>query len=364
MSFKQNDTNTSITPANYEEFFILYMDNELSKEQMGMVDEFLKANPDLLAEFDMLASLKLPVEDLSFNKEELLAENMKRSLVDEELFLYLDNELPADRKQLMERRLASDKAYQAQHQLLLQTRLDPAEIISYPDKKELYRRTERRVIAFRPWMRVAAAAVIIAASGIVYFANTPSGPSSVQPTIAQTKKTTAPEKKPAASKEMVPESLAEQEVASASREEKHPGRETGKEQKKKTEQDNQPLIAKALQEPPEEIMVIPGERVPVKKTSVDAIALADPSELKPDPRAIASLVPNKVFINNGAVTNTSSERNINIQPAEPNGSVADRKGSVKGFLRKATRLIEKRTGFDPTNDNGELLVGIVAVKLK
>jgi hypothetical protein len=41
-----------------------------------------------------------------------------------------------------------------------------------------------------------------------------------------------------------------------------------------------------------------------------------------------------------------------------------KKGSVKGFLRKATRLIEKRTGFDPTNENGELLLGVVAVKLK
>jgi hypothetical protein len=55
------------------------------------------------------------------------------------------------------------------------------------------------------------------------------------------------------------------------------------------------------------------------------------------------------------------------RPAEDEVAVADnneKRGSVKGFLRKATRLIERRTGINPTNDDEELLIGAMAIKLK
>ena len=55
--------------GNYEEFFILYMDNELNEEQVKMVDEFLAAHPDLKAEFEILMSTKLPMEEFSFDKK-------------------------------------------------------------------------------------------------------------------------------------------------------------------------------------------------------------------------------------------------------------------------------------------------------
>jgi hypothetical protein len=42
----------------------------------------------------------------------------------------------------------------------------------------------------------------------------------------------------------------------------------------------------------------------------------------------------------------------------------NKRGSVKGFLRKATRFIERRTGVATTNENDELLIGAVAIKLK
>lgn len=42
---------------------------------------------------------------------------------------------------------------------------------------------------------------------------------------------------------------------------------------------------------------------------------------------------------------------------------ADKKGSIRGFLRKASRFIERRTGINPVNDDKELYVGVVAIKL-
>mgnify|MGYP003579474647 CR=1 FL=1 len=68
---------------------------------------------------------------------------------------------------------------------------------------------------------------------------------------------------------------------------------------------------------------------------------------------------NELF-NNLSVTPTLEERKTDGGQSIAN---SDSKGSVKGFLRKATRMIEKRTGIDATTD-GDLLIGVVAVKLK
>ncbi|RYZ17243.1 MAG: hypothetical protein EOO16_24515 [Chitinophagaceae bacterium] len=41
-----------------------------------------------------------------------------------------------------------------------------------------------------------------------------------------------------------------------------------------------------------------------------------------------------------------------------------RQNSVRGFLRKASRFIEKRTGIKTTNEDNQLVVGGVAINLK
>jgi hypothetical protein len=170
MSFNNHDTNNHINLGNYEEFFILYMDNELTAEQMEMVDYFLSAHPDLQSEFELLMSTRLTPETFSISKEDLMADSMKIELIDEDLLLYLDKELSPEQSRVVELELASNPSYKAQHTLLLTAQLDTAETISYPNKEELYHRTERRIVAFRPWMRVAAAAILLlSVSGVVYF---------------------------------------------------------------------------------------------------------------------------------------------------------------------------------------------------
>ena len=41
----------------------------------------------------------------------------------------------------------------------------------------------------------------------------------------------------------------------------------------------------------------------------------------------------------------------------------EKKSTLKGFLRKATRFIERRTNISTTNENDELLIGAVSLKL-
>jgi hypothetical protein len=345
MSFEPNDNMNTIHLGNYEEFFVLYMDNELSDEQVKMVDEFLAANPDLKNEFEILMITKLPLEEFSFDKKDLLAENMKLTSVGEELLLYIDNELPADKKKTVELEIASNKDYQLQHQLLLQTKLDPSEKIEYPNKKELYRRTER-VIA----MRVAAAVVIIAVGGVLYFSNN-FKTSTVQPPVAKIQTNSVP-KQQAPTQEISPVNIpnnTDQETpvadASSKKENQQPEKKIEIKQEKTNEQ---PLIA-ASETPQKEDPIQRNRTTDVMFDSDKTIALVEPN----------------VSVNKVDVTSSLANR-INNSSGDDGKLLAsnDRKGSVKGFLRKATRMIEKRTGIDPTNENGQLLIGAVAINLK
>ena len=87
-----------INRSNYEEFFLLYVDNELSAEQRSEVEAFLILHPDLQDELDMLMGTQLNPETFSFNKSALFADKMKQNSMEESLLLYMDDELPEIKK--------------------------------------------------------------------------------------------------------------------------------------------------------------------------------------------------------------------------------------------------------------------------
>jgi hypothetical protein len=342
--------------GNYEEFFILYMDNELSEDQMKMVDDFLAAHPDLKAEFGILMSTKLPLEEFSFDKKDLLAENMKLSSIDEELLLYIDNELPSDQKKTVELELASNKDYQLQHQVLLQTKLDSAEKIIYPNKKELYRRTEK-VISFKVWMRVAAAVVIIAISSVVYFKNPPSIVSTTD-NNQNTPVTNAPVQNQAKQNEPVnnavipSDNAVKNNVAVSNKNYKKEGQQT---QTVKPKDINTVI-------PADQSLASNNNQNPQQDQSPERLIK---TSIQPgNAEKLMALNTSKDIINSGSVTSVDPVRTSIVTPETNLGETENRKGSLKGFLRKATRMIEKRTGIDPTNGNGDLLIGAVAINLK
>jgi hypothetical protein len=356
MSSKQNDSN-KINLGNYEEFFILYMDNELTPEQMNMVDDFLLANPDLRGEFEALMSVKLPAEEFTINKQELFAESMLSSSINEDLLLYIDNELDPDKERVVEFELTSNKDYQLQHEILLKAKLDPSQKIAYPNKEELYRRTER-VVAFKVWMRVAAAVIIIAALSMFYFTrsndavNGANDFAKVKPKPAQKENRNL--KQPEISK-AVTESIAVSNSAEKSSQKNPNSRDreidngTKKEVKDPNVVINPDYIAKT--DVPDEI------EIPIRTN--------DPSEATPlKPGLTGTTGTNKEILNNPDVTSAVASAYNPVVDSPDYGPEDNKKGSVKGFLRKATRLIEKKTGFDPANDNGQLLIGAVAVNLK
>ncbi|HEY0432645.1 MAG TPA: hypothetical protein VGC95_02160, partial [Chitinophagaceae bacterium] len=62
---------------NYEEYFLLYVDNELSPGEVKEVELFVRNNPDLEAEFQLLQQSKLPADDsiVFDNKDQLFRIN-------------------------------------------------------------------------------------------------------------------------------------------------------------------------------------------------------------------------------------------------------------------------------------------------
>lgn len=355
--------------GNYEEFFILYMDNELSPEQKLQVEAFLSEHPGLQTEFDMLMSTKLPVENFHINKEELMADNMKLSSVDEDLLLYIDNELAADKRKIVELELATNPAYDQQYQLLKKTILDAEEHIAYPNKEELYHRPVR-ILAFSMWMRVAAAVVVTGALGLLFFLSN----SSVKPEPVIVAKQSGPQQKqqPATNTVKTNENNKGDETVALAQPAKTgkvknsvdiPKNGTGIHKKESNNEAVDPAnqLAKLREDnrKPQETQEETYSGIASLTTGIPATRLITGSVPAFDPTAIT-----KSSVINKSIVTTPNADTYNLSNAEGDKIASNNgKGSVKGFLRKATRLIEKRTGIDPTNGDGELLIGAVALKL-
>ena len=103
-----------ITRHNYEEYFILYLDNELSSEDRRQVELFVQDNPDLKTELDLLNQSQLvPDTAIVFsNKEGLMRSTGSNTVINisnygEWLLLYTDNELSPEQKIAVEKFVAT-----------------------------------------------------------------------------------------------------------------------------------------------------------------------------------------------------------------------------------------------------------------
>src|SRR5690606_8041894 len=171
-----------INRNNYEEYFILYMDNELTAEERAVVEAFAEANPDLKSELALLLQTKLPTEDISIpNKEDLFRYSTEKSITlhnyEHYFILYLDQELDKTERKEVESFLNTNPSLLKEFEMLKKSKLTP-ETIPFPDKQSLYKQVEepRKVITMR-WWRIAAAAVLILGFfgvGLSYLNNTDS----------------------------------------------------------------------------------------------------------------------------------------------------------------------------------------------
>ncbi|MDB5197805.1 MAG: hypothetical protein JWP88_2176 [Flaviaesturariibacter sp.] len=352
-----------ITRSNYEEAFLLYIDNELSADERAAVETFALVHPDLGEELELLQGTKLDTGSFIFDdKESLLADQMQETVVDENLLLYIDNELSGAERRTVELGLAANPFYQAQHNALLETKLNPADTIVYPYKAELYQKEEDRKRPFF-WMR-AAAAVILVAGGVSFFSLRSNGPDTVE--VAKitpfTKSSSNPITQPTVQQPVVIPSVEEKmmTVADIAAVEERKELKTSK------------------------VKAQPAVRFTMPKQNLgeqDIARITPPSQedripeevLQARHRTLASSTETpQQNINTNPVTTADAPTYTNHTAAEIKPSFAggieqkdDRnQGSVRGLLRKATRFIERHTGIKSTDDDDRVLAGPLAISLK
>ncbi|HEY1112744.1 MAG TPA: hypothetical protein VGE66_04260 [Chitinophagaceae bacterium] len=359
-----NQPHINITRSNYEDFFLLYVDGELTPEECDAVEAFAAAHPDLQEELDILLTTRLNAEPVVFlDKQSLMADSMKMNNIDESLLSYIDGELKGEEKAMVEWELEHNKELQAQHQLLLKTKLDPTEKIVYPYKEELYRRTERSV---RPlfWMRAAAVVILVSWGAFWYLDNYGSDQPGSDMAMGNAPAATIPAPITAPSVPTAEVTTPEAETTPSSDVSITPVYTPAEEQAvAATTVDANPVARTATRADYREDVT--GPVVIAANVPVDTDPAMDRSRVE----TIAS-APQQI-INDPAVTDrtTATYNPIEVPTGDDTrGSVArednDKKGSMRGFLRKTTRFIERRTGIDPTNEGDELMIGALTISLK
>jgi hypothetical protein len=161
----------TINRNNYEEFFLMYVDNELNTQQRAEVETFVQQNADLRSEFEMLQQTKLEAdEEIEFaHKTELLKikDSIGSDNYQEYFLLYIDNELNESSREAVEKFVLQHPKLQDEFTLLKQTVLTQEKVV-FHDKKSLYKKEERRVVYFN-WTRIAVAAALIGATALVWW---------------------------------------------------------------------------------------------------------------------------------------------------------------------------------------------------
>jgi hypothetical protein len=366
---------------NYEEYFILYVDKELSSKDSRMVELFVQKNPDLADELDLLQQFKLaPDTNISYTGKQELFRSEEATTINAEnrheyFSLYIDEELTPSQKAATEKFAAQNPSFQKELLLLQQTKL-PVEAIICPDKKSLYKKEEkvRRIIPI--WWRVAAGILLTVGLGITLLLTNKKKPETTEGTIAvtpakQIKKEV--EQATAIQKEKKEEPLqaiptiktneVQQSVAVVSTENKLLKASTyiPNHEKKQKEiittipQNKAPIIVNHKQE--NNNLPQPEYRPSIdKEEKQKGIAKNEvPDKVKTDPNNSLTTV---------AVTKKEDAPLDIITTAFVEEENTGKKSKGRGFFRKIARTFEKRTNIDPTDGDGRLLVAGFAFKTR
>jgi hypothetical protein len=357
MSFNPNDNKPiNISRTNYEEYFLLYVDDELNEDERLSVEKFLIAHPDLQAELDLLFNTRLSPETIHLeDKESLLSGNMKLQNVDEALLLYIDGELTGAEKELVKEKLQTDSFYQLQYRSLLKTKLVFTEKIIYPYKKELYRHGKKRGLPVY-WMRIAAAVIILLGMGVFIFTYQPKQ----DVVVADGTKKIVPVKKT----DPVAKTQPGEKI------EKQDAKPVNPTVIKVGATDDAPNVVRNLKKKTQQ-QKIPNQIMPGRQSEQETIVMNEEKEtdqsivVKRNHEPAPQQTINNKNVTPSIVTSLKDETTLAVTAEQRDVVKTDneKKSSLKGFLRKATRFIERRTNISTTNENNELVIGVVALKL-
>jgi hypothetical protein len=148
-----------ITIENYEEYFLLYIDNELPAAERAAVEKFVADNPRL--QVALLQCRVRPDEDEVFPDKE--------ALLREDLLSYIDGELDAPRRKAVEEFVGRYPSKAVELQQLSMTVSHPDLTVCFPGKESLYRTERRRRLLPMPWMQAGIAAAVLGFVALLLF---------------------------------------------------------------------------------------------------------------------------------------------------------------------------------------------------
>jgi hypothetical protein len=337
-----------ITRDNYEEFFLLYIDNELSVADREAVERFIAHHPDLQEDWKVLLHCRLlPDEQLIFpDREALYSIGVGE----------VEDDLP---------------------------RFSPDLSIVFPDKTSLYKEEKDERIIWLPWLRVGAAAAmvgIVALLVLLYGRHTPV-PSAAQATAKNIKN--VPPVTPAATGALHSIGSGAAHPATATRlttdkqrKEKEKVKTLGQDVQEEVRierPDNKDLAQQAAPQDPVHDAV--HDPAPVRPTDITATRAADITAAKAvvtttnvhSSDAVAALQTGIPREESSFATQALQHENENHDP-ENNILVADEspapgKGKLRGLFRRVTRTFGKTADRD-NDGQREVLVGAFQIALK
>ena len=367
----------SINRHNYEEYFILYNDNELNEELKRQVENFVELNTDLKEEFELIKDLKLdPCEQVRFDKSSLykpivLQDDFSQPTPDQQkLLLYLDNEMSANDRTELETALNTDANLNKELKQLALTKISPDLAVVFSDKESLYRKEEPATKVVRiTWIRVAVAAAVIFLMGLMWLNRTVDEPT-VIPSIAQAEPSQKGNELPSVTEEKQSTDNSENKADQSVNENVEKGKEKN-------------ITAEAAQAKAGSSQVVNSNdngsvknkkprttKTGIKTTSTDPNNVAsfdrpvlksnsnstvdrqisasdiamDKQERIPDREIVDK--PSDVEVKSDYATEALMSDNMPVEPesiAQENGA---RKGAFRGIIRKANRFINKVTNPD------------------
>lgn len=353
-----------INRHNYEEYFLLYIDDELTTAERTAVEEFLNMHPDLKIELEMLQQSTLQSEHIVFHEKDLLLKNTSSKInannYEEYFVLYADDELNNEEKDSVEQFVYCNAQYQAEFELILKAKVEADRHVVFPDKSLLYRteKEDEKVFVLRWWKIAAAAVALFFLTGAGWYI------------ISEEKTTTGivnttPNKKPAspvpAEPVQKPEGLGQKpeglvKTNSAGSEV------TSSPIINAVVANKAPAARKKVKQTPEQMLT--EIKVPEKATEGRNIQLAT---------NVATKRPEVKIGEMGAASNISMQSNSNkkivdeaMGPVEENvyaftasnddieilNTTVSKKNKLRGLFRKVSRVVEKTTSIEPGDVKG------------
>ncbi|HEV8269866.1 MAG TPA: hypothetical protein VGQ04_01100 [Chitinophagaceae bacterium] len=354
-----------INRHNYEEHFILYWDNELSVSQKQAVENFVKENADLQEEFKLLGETRFnPDNNIQIEEKEFLLNNSFINITnyEEQLLNYMDDEITAGQRKEIEKFASRYPAVQQELTLLQKTKLQPEAEITFPDKSTLYKREEKVRVISMTWFRVAVAAAIILIAGFASFRLVNTNKNGDTPSVAKINNNV---------NDQPSEKKADPLIGNPANQNPKEGKDNlvkGDEKSTKKQTTDKYINKSSVDknEIPKNTIAqrenknnLPEER----KNIIDPNETTDIASLpdrKKDDAIVEKTPPDAI---NADFYNQDVTLNANPTLYIP-GPKEKENGGIKEFLRKTTRVFERRTRIQTTTDDNKLLVGAFAVSLK